>query len=60
LGLSKVLERRILRALHGPKKQNVTEGWRKFLNRERDTELGRTCSTNAMDEITKAEKCKES
>jgi hypothetical protein len=54
-----VLERRILSTAHGPKKQNVIGDWRKLFNREKNVELGRTCSTNGRDENTRTEKYKE-
>jgi hypothetical protein len=62
----KVFENRVLRRISGPKRDEVTEGWRKLHNDElhnlytspstirndqvKEYEIGRACSTNEGDE----------
>jgi hypothetical protein len=45
----RVFENRVLRRIFGPKKNEVTGGWRKLHNEElqvMEDEMGRVCSTN--------------
>jgi hypothetical protein len=45
----RVFENRVLRRIFGPKRDEVTGGWRKLLNEEfqvKDSEIGRICSAN--------------
>jgi hypothetical protein len=45
-----VFENRVLRRIFGPKRDEVTGGWRKLHNEEKDQvkedEMGRACSTH--------------
>jgi hypothetical protein len=52
----RVFEKRVLRRIFGPKRDEVTGGWRKLYKEENDQvkeyEMGRACSTNGKEYTT--------